>query len=230
MYGLTRGTITLIGAAVAGVLLWAAVQVVPDRGFTNPRYWAILGLIAAAGLVMALSQLLGGWTKWGWPRLSATVFLFAFVPVLVAAGWVLLAGQPQSNWFKDHVIDWSEGIGIDDVVRDLLGVIPVLAFAIGLVFGFVFDTTGPRTAPVLEGRRGVAAGAPPVAGGPPGAAPPERRVEEDRVVTTSERRGDVAAPSPEDQTVVRDDRRVEIREGDTPTGRDRDPDERRPAE
>ena len=230
MYGLTRGTITLIAAAAAGVLLWAAVQVVPDDDFTNGRYWTILGLIAAAGLVMALSQLLGGWTKWGWPRLSASVFLFAFVPVLVAAGWVLLAGQPQSNWFKDHVIDWSEDIGIDGVVRDLHGVIPVLEFSIGLVFGLTFDTTGPRTATTFGRRRGVPADAPPVAAGPPPAAPVGREVEEDRVVRSSERSGATITPSPDEETVVHDDRHAEIREDETGATRERHRDERRSTE
>ena len=32
------------------------------------------GIVAGAGLTMALSQLFGGWTKWGWPRISAGVF------------------------------------------------------------------------------------------------------------------------------------------------------------
>ena len=91
MYGLTRGTITLLGAAGAGLLVWLATQI--DDG-SNGGYWAVYGLIAAAGLVMAFSQILGGWTKWGWPRLSLNVFLLAFVPVLVAAGWVVIAHQP----------------------------------------------------------------------------------------------------------------------------------------
>src|SRR5262245_34186623 len=72
VYGLTRGTITLIGVAAAFVLLWLAYQF---EGDSNGDYWSQMALVAGAGLVMALSQLLGGWTKWGWPRLSATVFL-----------------------------------------------------------------------------------------------------------------------------------------------------------
>ena len=53
---------------------------------------------------MALSQLLGGWTKCGVPRLSATVFLVAFIPVLIAAGWVVIAHQPGGNWASHHVL------------------------------------------------------------------------------------------------------------------------------
>jgi hypothetical protein len=93
---------------------------------------------------MAVSQLAGGWTKWGVPRVSAGVFLIAFLPVLVVAGWVLLAGQPDSNWFQRHVDSWSGSIAIDGPVHDLRSVLAVLAFGLGLVFGLTFDTTGPR--------------------------------------------------------------------------------------
>jgi hypothetical protein len=163
MYGLTRGTITLVGAAGAGVLVWLATQI--DDG-SNGGYWAVYGLIAAAGLVMAFSQILGGWTKWGWPRLSLNVFLLAFLPVLVAAGWVVVAHQPDSNWFRAHVLNWSDDIGILGLVRDLTEYVAVLAFGIGLVFGFTFDTSGPAVYGPF-GRRRRAAAVP--AGG---AAPP----------------------------------------------------------
>jgi hypothetical protein len=39
---------------------------------------------------------------------------------------------------------WSEDIGVDGVVGDFRAMIPAIAFGIGLVFGFTFDTTGPR--------------------------------------------------------------------------------------
>lgn len=140
MYGLTRGTVTLICAAVAGFLIWLATQVSDG---SNGGYWGIYGLIAAAGLVMAFSQLLGGWTKWGWPRLSVNVFLIGFIPVLIAAGWVLLATQPDPNWFRDHIRSWTDDIGINGLVGDLGQYVSLLAFGLGLVFGFTFDTTGP---------------------------------------------------------------------------------------
>ena len=163
MYGLTRGTITLIGAAAAGVLVWLATQI--DRG-TNGGYWSVYGLLAAAGLTMAFSQILGGWTKWGWPRLSLNVFLIAFLPVLVVAGWVVIAHQPDPNWFRAHVLNWSDDIGILGLVRDLTEYVAVLAFGVGLVFGFTFDTSGPAAYGPF-GRRRRAAAVP--AGG---AAPP----------------------------------------------------------
>jgi hypothetical protein len=163
MYGLTRGTITLLGAGVAGLLVWLATQV--NEG-TNGGYWSVYGLLAAAGLTMAFSQILGGWTKWGWPRLSLNVFLLAFVPVLIAAGWVLVGAQPHGNWFRDHVRSWSDDLSIGGVVRDLTQYAAVLGFGVGLVFGFTFDTSGPSAYGPF-GRRRRAASIP--AGG---AAPP----------------------------------------------------------
>jgi hypothetical protein len=151
MYGLTRGTVTLICAAVAGFLIWLATQVSDSA---NGGYWGVYGLIAAAGLVMAFSQLLGGWTKWGWPRLSVNVFLIGFLPVLVAAGWVLLATQPDPNWFRDHIRSWTGDMGLTGLVGDLGEYVSVLAFGLGLVFGFTFDTTGPAYGPFGRQRRG----------------------------------------------------------------------------
>lgn len=160
MYGLTRGPVTLIAAGVAGLLIWLATQV---NDSTTGGYWAVYGLIAAAGLVMALSQLLGGWTKWGLPRLSLHVFLIAFIPTLIAAGWVVVAHQPNPNWFRNHVLSWSSNIGILGLVRDLVEYVSVLAFGIGLVLGFSFDTAGPaQQTPVESRRRGAAV----PAGGP----------------------------------------------------------------
>jgi hypothetical protein len=158
MYGLTRATTTLIGAGAAGLLIWIATQL-------NHRheggYWGIVGLMAGAGLIMALSQLLGGWTKWGWPRLSASVFLIAFVPVAVVSLWVILAGEPQLGWFHNHVMAWTRDIHVSGLVTDMLQYIPVLAFGTGLVFGFSFDTSGPRReVPVGQRRTGATRPAP----------------------------------------------------------------------
>jgi len=143
VYGLTRGAITLIGVLVAGLLLWLGTQILPDEP-TSGEYWAAVGVVAAAGLTMALSQLLGGWTKWGWPRISGKVFLLAFLPALILGGWMLAAVDPSDVWLGRHVGNWSDDIGIDGLVGDLGTMYPAIAFGIGLVFGFTFDTTGPR--------------------------------------------------------------------------------------
>jgi hypothetical protein len=157
MYGLTRATVTLIAAAAAGLLIWLATQVDVE---SNGDYWLKYGLIAAAGLTMALSQLLGGWTKWGWPRVSINVFLWAFVPTAIAVLWITCFHQPDGNWFKDHVRDWSDDIGIEGFVDDFTDYVGVLTFGLGLVFGFTFDTTGPATEPFWRRRRQAAAPAP----------------------------------------------------------------------
>jgi hypothetical protein len=185
MYGLTRATTTLLAAAVAGFLLWLASQ------FSNHHeggYWAIMGVLAGAGLVMALSQLLGGWTKWGMPRLSASVFLFAFVPVAIVCLWVIVAGEPHNAWLHRHVLAWSSDIHVRGVVNDVMRYIPVLAFGTGLVFGFSFDTTGPAARRPVTGRRGVA----------PASAPVEDRTAADEPVTAERR----AVPA--DRTPTRD--------------------------
>jgi len=155
MYGLTRATITLLGAGVAGLLIWTATQIGHS---TNGGYWGDLGLLAAAGFVMALSQLLGGWTKWGWPRLSGSVFLLAFIPVLVVVLWITAYYQPGGNWFRSHIQSWTEDIHVSGLVRDLSEFLPVLAFGAGLVFGFSNDTTGPAE-PIWRRRKVAGAGA-----------------------------------------------------------------------
>jgi hypothetical protein len=145
MYGLTRATTTLLAAAAGGLLIWFATQI-DDQHLGG--FWAAYGLIAGAGLLMALSQLLGGWTKWGWPRLSATFLLTAFVPIAFVSLWIILAAEPGNGWFHNHVLSWSGDLHIRGLVDDLQKYVPVFAFGIGLVFGYSFDTTGPRTAAV----------------------------------------------------------------------------------
>src|SRR3989442_3307965 len=109
MYGLTRATTTLLAAAVAGLLIWFATQI-NDKSVGG--FWAVYGLIAGAGLVMALSQLLGGWTKWGWPRLAVAFLLAAFVPIAVASLLIVLAAEPGNRWVHRHVPSLSGDIHI----------------------------------------------------------------------------------------------------------------------
>src|SRR5919201_4831003 len=177
-YGLTRAAVTLIAAGAAGLLIWIATQISDS---SNGGFWAVYGLIAAAGLVMALSQLLGGWTKWGVPRLSASVFLIAFVPVAIVSLWVILAGEPHHAWFHNHVMAWTRDIHVSGLVTDMLTYIPVLAFGAGLVFGFSFDTSGPLR------RRGAVAG-------PVGATRPVDRRASDEPVTAERREQAAARP------------------------------------
>lgn len=140
---------TLIGVAVAGFLIWFGASALPSEGeATIGEFWWAVGLIAAAGLTMALSQLLGGWTKWGRPRISRNVFLLGFLPALIAGGWAVVAAEPGDHWLGSHVRDWSDDIGLENLVGDLAKAWPALALGVGLVLGLSFDTTGPRTKPV----------------------------------------------------------------------------------
>jgi len=146
MYRASRAVATLAAVGIAGVLLWAATHF--ERGETS-GYWAAYGIVAAAGLVVALAQIRG---RSGNPPL---MLLLVFLPTLIAAGWVIVAMQPHGNWFRDHVLAWSGDMGIGDVVRDLGTWLGVLAFGIGYTLGLVFEP-----APVLVEEEAVAPMAP----------------------------------------------------------------------
>jgi uncharacterized membrane protein YhaH (DUF805 family) len=165
MYGMTRGPVTLIAAALAGLLVWIATQVGDS---SNGEYWGTYGLIAGAGLIMALSQLIGGWTKWGVPRISIGVFLTALIPVAVVVLWIVIFHQPHHGLGRQHIRRWSNDIGIDGLVKDFKDYVGVLAFGLGLVVGFTFDTSGP----VPRGPRTAAA---PRTAVPQRSAPPPAR-------------------------------------------------------
>jgi hypothetical protein len=137
MNGMTRAGATLLAAAAAGALLWLAAQ----TGHSNGGYWAACGIVAGAGLVLAAAQVRG---RSGNPP---AMLLFTFLPVLIAAGWVLIAMQPNPNWFRDHVLAWSGDIGIGDVVRDLGTWFGVLAFGIGYSLGLVLEPMPRRVPP-----------------------------------------------------------------------------------
>jgi hypothetical protein len=134
--GWSRALATLFGAAVAGFLLWLAAQV--GRQSTGD-YWAACGIVAGAGIVFALSQ----WrSSTGWYPLR--MFLIGFIPVLVVAGWVLLAAQPHSNWFRSHVLNWSADMHIRGAVQDIGTWVGVLALAIGYTFAAAFQPARRR--------------------------------------------------------------------------------------
>ena len=144
--GLVRALFTLLGVAVAGFLLWLASEIAGPLGEASTSdYWIAMGLIAGAGLALGLSQLFGGWTKWGVPTLSPTVFLLGFLPTLVLGGWILLAKQPQDGVEEGRFDRWSGDLGISGLVNDLNILLPAIPLIIGLVLAFSFDTTGPRT-------------------------------------------------------------------------------------
>ena len=140
MNGLTRAGATLLGAAAAGALLWVAAQISRD---SNGGYWATAGIVGCAGVVLALAQLRG---RGGHPP---AMLALGFLPVLIAAGWVLIAMQPHGNWFRHHVLSWSGDIGIRGVVEDVGTWVGVLAFGIGYTLGLALEPM-PRRVPVAE--------------------------------------------------------------------------------
>ena len=215
MYGLTRGTVTLIGVVIAGLLLWLASEIfhpfARDGDNSNGDYWAFVGLAAAAGLVIALSQLLGGWTKWGWPRISLPVFLLGFLPTFVASFWIIgLFQVDPDNWLGRRLRDWTQDLGIEGFLLNFGYTMPALAFGTGLVFGLIFDTSGPRRAREIVHEEAVPPPAEPAGPvGPAGPAAAEETVvreRDERQVVTDE----------EAEATVADERRVEIVEGGTP--------------
>jgi hypothetical protein len=135
--GWSRAGVTLLGAALAGALLWLAAQVGQD---STGRYWATVGIVVGAGMVFALSQVRG---RTGHP---VGMFILGLLPVLVVAGWVLLGMQPNSNWFRSQILSWSGHMGIRGTVHDVGTWFGVLAFAIGYMLGAVAEPAPRRRA------------------------------------------------------------------------------------
>jgi hypothetical protein len=142
IYDATRGLTLAIAAGVSGLLLYLATHVGQS---TTVRFWESMGIVAGAGLVLALAQLLGSWTKGMRVRLSPSTFLLAILPVLVCVGFVLMATQPGSGWHEGTVASWANSLGVMDVAHDLGLWHGVLAFGFGLMLGLSFDTV-----PALE--------------------------------------------------------------------------------
>jgi hypothetical protein len=153
--GLIRALFTLASVAGAGLLIWIAQSISgPLAESSTGDYWWAMLFLAAAGLVLGLAQLFGGWTKWGWPTLSPTVFLFGFLPTLIVGGWILLAKQPQSGVEEGRFDRWSGDLGVAGFIDDLNVLLPAIPLIVGLILAFSFDTTGPRTR-IISNDRGT---------------------------------------------------------------------------
>jgi hypothetical protein len=154
MTSLVRALWILVGVAAAGLLVWVATR--PD-GQTNSGYWATLGILAGAGLALALIETVSLGRTRDRPNFSVPVLLLCFVPALIAAGWIMVAGQPDPNWLRTQVDSWSGHMGIGGLVADVIPYVTVLAFGLGLLFGFSFEPVrrrrvegvGIETAPVI---------------------------------------------------------------------------------
>jgi hypothetical protein len=204
-YDFHRGLVTALAAGVAGFLVWLATQIGQQ---TTGRFWASMGIVAGAGLVLAISQLLGGWTKWGLPRMSLGVFLLGFLPVLVCVGWIMLATQPGGRGFgAGRLVDWSQSIGIYGIVHELGLYHGALAFALGLVLGYTLDTAGRVRRAEAVADRAVTTTGPAM----------DRRVADEPLEAERQEVGPqlatVGRTTDENDEVLVADRQVEIREG-----------------
>jgi hypothetical protein len=152
LYDTTRGLTTLAAVGAGGVLLWVATLVGQQ---SDSRFWGEMGIVAGAGLVLALSQLVGGWTKGLKMRVSPGTLAIAFLPTLVVVGWIMMATQPQHGWYQGTFARWTSDIGMTGLVHDLALWHGVLAFGFGLVLGLSFDTV-PAAPPVVPATAPVA--------------------------------------------------------------------------
>jgi hypothetical protein len=136
MYDASRGLTLAFAAALAGLGLWGATEV----GTQTPgRFWIAMAIVGAAGLLMALANHVGTWTKGLRLRVSPSTFVLAFLPVLVCVGWILIASQPGNGWQEGRLDSWSNSIGILGLVHSIGLWHGVLAFGFGLVLGLSFD-------------------------------------------------------------------------------------------
>jgi hypothetical protein len=157
MYDASRGLTLAVAAALAGLALWGASQIGVQ---TIGRFWISMAVVGGAGLVIALANHVGTWTKGLRLRMSPGTFALAFLPVLVCVGWILIASQPGHGWQEGRLDSWSNSIGILGVVHSIGLWRGVLAFAFGLMLGLSLDgVPAPvdEAAPAYAGAPGPAA-------------------------------------------------------------------------
>jgi hypothetical protein len=153
MYDASRGLTLVFAAALAGLGLWGAAQVGTQ---TQGRFWIAMVIVAGAGLLLALANHVGTWTKGLRLRMSPGTFVLAFLPVLVCVGWILIASQPGTGWQEGRIHSWSNSIGILGLVHSVGLWRGVLAFGFGLVLGLSLDgVPAAESAPAYAGPRGM---------------------------------------------------------------------------
>ncbi len=130
----------LLGIGAAGTLIWIATRVGEQATW---RYWATLGLLAAAGLAFALSQR----TAYGaWAEVTPLGFMLALVVAVACVGWIAAVGEPHANWFRNHFSSWSHDIGIRSFVEHMTRYVSVTAFGFGALVASAPGAVG-RTRP-----------------------------------------------------------------------------------
>jgi hypothetical protein len=203
MYDASRGLTLALAAALAGLGLWGAAEVGTQ---TTGRFWIAMAIVAGAGLLMALANHVGTWTKGLRMRISPSTFVIAFLPVLVCVGWILIATQPGSGWQEGRLDQWSNSIGIMGLVKSVGLWHGVLAFGFGLVLGQCFDGVPAPAVEEVPAYDDAAYGAAPVAE----RAPADEPVTAERRWTAASRRGAPTAP-PEEAPTTEEPTRVQRR-------------------
>jgi hypothetical protein len=156
MYDASRGLTLALAAALAGLGLWRASQVGTQ---TSGRFWVAMAVAGASGLLIALANHVGTWTKGLRLRLSPTTFVLAFLPVLIVVGWLLFANQPGNGWEERRIASWSNSLGILGAVHSIGLWRGVLAFGFGLALGMALDgvpAPADEAAPAYAGPAGAA--------------------------------------------------------------------------
>ena len=148
MYDASRGLTLALAAGLTGLGLWGAAQVGTQ---TQGRFWISMVIVAAGGFLIALATHVGTWTKGLRMRLSPGTFVFAFLPVLVCVGWILIAMQPGTGWEEGRIHSWSDAIGILGAVHSIGLWSGVLAFGFGLMLGLSLDGVPAEEPAVDEG-------------------------------------------------------------------------------
>jgi hypothetical protein len=184
MYDASRGLTLALAAALAGLGLWGAAQIGTQ---STGRFWIAMAVVAGAGLLIALANHVGTWTKGLRLRMSPGTFALAFLPVLVCVGWILIATQPGNGWQEGRLDSWSNSIGILGVVHSIGLWHGVLVFAFGLMLGLSLDGV---PAPATEE-------APAYAGAAPAADEP---VAAERRYTAAGRGPETPAATPSEET------------------------------
>jgi hypothetical protein len=86
-------------------------------------------------------------------------FLVALAVAVFCIGWIAVAGQPHSNWLRDHVLSWSTDLGIRDFVERITACVVVTASGVGALLSSApgsirrpvpVDDAGPGPAPDAE--------------------------------------------------------------------------------
>jgi hypothetical protein len=143
LYDASRGLTLAFAAGLTGLGLWGASQVGTQ---TTVRFWIAMAVVAGAGLLLALANHVGTWTKGLRLRMSPGTFAVAFLPTLICVGWILIATQPGHGWQEGRLDSWSTSLGILGAVHSIGLWHGVLAFAFGLMLGLSLDGVPAPTA------------------------------------------------------------------------------------